>query len=131
MIVGIVCREASFSPTVPTIISVGLRRPHIRHHKIRLCPKSSSLFASKIEYSFLHLELFNFSFYINDANEGVSKCALVEYNAKTRASRDDTAVSSAAFLERLYSSDCIMCYARSERADDTGVSSLPQLDFIF
>ena len=51
-----------------------------------------------------------------DAMEGVSKCALVEYNAKTRACRDDTPVSSAAFLERLYSSNCIMHYARSERA---------------
>ena len=52
-------------------------------------------------------------------------------HAKTRAGRDDTPVSSAAFLERLYSNNCVMYYARSERADDTGVSSLPQLNFGF
>ena len=56
---------------------------------------------------------------------------LRDNNAKTRACRDDTPVSSAAFLERLYSNNCVISYARSERADDTGVSSLHQLDFVF
>lgn len=39
MIVGIVCREASFSPTVPTIISVGLRPPPHSPSQNKALPK--------------------------------------------------------------------------------------------